>query len=102
MIRLYNLYLPSRLFTFIAIDGAILLAVAAITMHPAAVFHLHMPAWRPVLLAGAMSAVFLWCLYLFDLYELDWKPTWQEVFVRSLRALGVAMLLLIPFWWLAV
>ena len=32
MIRLYNLYLPSRLFTFIAIDGLILLAVAAVTM----------------------------------------------------------------------
>ena len=102
MIRLYNLYLPSRLFTFIAIDGLILLAVAAVTMHPADVFHLHFSAWRPLLLPGLMSVVFLWCLYLFDLYELDLKPTWQDVFVRSLRALGVAMILLIPVWWLAV
>jgi hypothetical protein len=47
MIRLYNLYLPSRLFTFIAIDGLILLAVAAITMHPADVFHLHFSCTFP-------------------------------------------------------
>lgn len=102
MIRLYNLYLPSRLFTFIAIDAVILLAVGVVTIHPA-FLHLHyVPDWRPLLIAGLMGAVFLWCMYLFDLYELDLKPTWQDVFVRALRALGVAMLLLIPVWWFTV
>jgi exopolysaccharide biosynthesis polyprenyl glycosylphosphotransferase len=100
MIRLYNLYLPSRLFTFVAIDAAILLGVGVVTVHPA-FLHLHnVPAWRPIMLAALMCAVFLWCMYLFDLYQLDLKPTWQDIFVRSLRALGVAILLLIPVWWL--
>jgi exopolysaccharide biosynthesis polyprenyl glycosylphosphotransferase len=51
-------------------------------------------------MAVFIGTVCLWCLYLFDLYDLDLATSGHEVFMRCLRALGCGILLIAPVWWL--
>lgn len=100
MVKLCNVYLPSRMFMFIAIDGAILVLLALATLHPALMHMPVVPTWRSIGLAFFIGTVCLWCLYLFDLYDLDLATSGNEVFMRCLRALGCGILLIAPVWWL--
>jgi exopolysaccharide biosynthesis polyprenyl glycosylphosphotransferase len=95
MIRFSNLYLPSRLFLIVALDGllmamAVYLAFAGVSTAEAVL--------------GALSAatMLVGCFYIFDLYDLDaTRKTW-DVLRRGLRAMGTGFLLLIPFWTLLI
>jgi exopolysaccharide biosynthesis polyprenyl glycosylphosphotransferase len=91
MIRVSNLYLPSRLFVIVAADGilltaAVFLSLGALTVPRAAVVSLF------------AAAVFLGCFYIFDLYDLDATRKTRDVLLRSLRAIGAGSLLLTPVW----
>lgn len=91
MIKVSNLYLPSRLFAIVAVDG-ILLAAAVF-------FSLPRLTPQKAEVASALAAViFLACFYLFDLYDLDATRKAGDVLLRSLRALGTGFLLLMPVW----
>ena len=100
MIRFCNLYLPSQLFLFIAIDGFFLTFVllAALNAGPAHLFML--PTWRTLAMAASGGAVSIWCLYFFDLYDLDLTKGTPEILLQCLRALGCGILLVAPVWWL--
>lgn len=91
MIRFSNLYLPSRLFVIVALDG-LLMAVAVYFSFAG------LPTSGAVLGSVCSATVFVACFYIFDLYDLDaTRKTW-DVLRRSLRALGTGFLLLIPLW----
>ncbi len=100
MIRVCNVYLPLRLFAFVVVDSVVLVLLAVAALHPG-VLHLHMlsPGHLPLIVL-MFVAVLLWCMYLFDLYDLDVRTSGQQFFQRSLRALGCAVLLMAPAWWL--
>ena len=100
MVKLCNVYLPSRMFMFIAIDGIILVMLALATLHPSLMHVQPLPTWRSVAMAFFIGTVCLWCLYLFDLYDLDLASSGNEIFMRCLRALGCGILLIAPVWWL--
>lgn len=100
MVRLCNYYLPSRIFTFALLDAFVLLALGLATLQPG-LLHLHgAPSWKLFAICLSFVGVLLWFMYLFDLYDLDLKANWHETFVRCLRALGCAILLVAPAWWL--
>ncbi|HEX5234128.1 MAG TPA: sugar transferase [Silvibacterium sp.] len=89
MIRVSNLYLPSRLFVIVAVDG-VLLSIAVFlslgTLSPA----------RAALVSTLSAATLLACFYIFDLYDLDATRKTRDVLLRTLRALGTGFLLLVP------
>jgi len=91
MIRFSNLYLPSRLFVIVALDGLMMAASVFLSLHG-------LPMPRMVLASLSAAAVFVACFYIFDLYDLDaTRKTW-DLLRRSLRALAIGLLLLIPLW----
>ena len=100
MIRFCNLYIPSQLFLFVAIDGIFLTFVllAALNAGPMHLFML--PTWRTFVMAATGGAVSIWCLYFFDLYDLDMARGTPELLLHALRALGCGILLIAPAWWL--
>jgi FlaA1/EpsC-like NDP-sugar epimerase len=91
MIRVSNLYLPSRLFVIVAVDGLLLTAAVFLSLGA-------LPATRAVAVSGAAALIFVACFYFFDLYDLDATRKTRDVLLRSLRALGTGFLLLTPFW----
>lgn len=91
MIRVSNLYLPSRLFVLLAVDGGLLTTAVFLSLRALS------PA-RAGVVSALAAAVFLGCLYLFDIYDLDATRKTRDVLLRSLRALGTGFLLLIPIW----
>lgn len=91
MIRVSNLYLPSRLFVIVAVDG-LLLATAIFLSLGASSFP------RAAAVSGIAAATFVACFYLFDLYDLDATRKTRDVLLRSLRAMGTGLFLLIPLW----
>lgn len=91
MIRVSNLYLPSRLFVLLAVDGSLLTAAVFLSLRA-------LPTTRAGAVSAVAAAVFVACLYLFDLYDLDATRKTRDVLLRSLRALGTGFLLLIPIW----
>ena len=100
MIRYCNLYLPSRLFVFIALDG---LLITLVTMLALNAWHSHPFESSFFGSAGVVVAavvVWLWCFYVFDLYDLDATRSMRDVLLQGLRALGTGTLLLAPVWWL--
>lgn len=91
MIRVSNLYLPSRLFILLAIDGSLLTAAVFLSFRA-------LPPTRAAAVSALAASVFVACLYLFDLYDLDTTRETRDILLRSLRALGTGFLLLIPIW----
>lgn len=91
MIRVSNLYLPSRIFVIVAVDG-ILLAIAIFLSLGV------LPASKAAAVSALGAALFVACFYLFDLYDLDATRKTRDVLLRSLRALGTGFLLLAPVW----
>lgn len=91
MIKVSNLYLPSRLFAIVLVDG-ILLTAAVFFSLPG------LTTAKAELASVFASIVFLACFYLFDLYDLDATRRAGDVLLRSLRALGTGFLLLMPVW----
>lgn len=89
MIRVSNLYLPSRLFVIVAVDGVLLSIAVFLSLSPLS------PA-KAALASTLSAATFLACFYIFDLYDLDATRKTRDVLLRSLRALGTGFLLLIP------
>jgi hypothetical protein len=100
MIRLCNLYLPSQLFLFIAIDGAFLTLVLLAALNAGPMHLLPLPTWKTFFMAATGGAVSIWCLYFFDLYDLDLAKSTPELLLQGLRALGCGLLLIAPVWWL--
>jgi exopolysaccharide biosynthesis polyprenyl glycosylphosphotransferase len=91
MIRVSNLYLPSRLFILLAVDGSLLAAAVFLSLRS-------LPPTRAGAVSALAAAIFVACLYLFDLYDLDTTRKTRDVLFRSLRALGTGFLLLMPGW----
>lgn len=91
MIRVSNLYLPSRLFILLAIDGSLLTAAVFLSFRA-------LPLTRAGAVSAVAASVFVACFYLFDVYDLDTTRETRDILLRSLRALGTGFLLLIPIW----
>jgi exopolysaccharide biosynthesis polyprenyl glycosylphosphotransferase len=91
MIRVSNLYLPSRIFVIVAVDGILLTIAVFLSLGG-------LPLPRASAISGIAAAIFVACFYLFDLYDLDETRKTREVLLRSLRALGTGFLLLTPVW----
>lgn len=100
MIRFCNLYLPSQLFFYIAIDGTFLTLVLLAALNAGPMHLILLPTWKTFLMAATGGAVCIWCLYFFDIYDLDLASTTPEVLLQGLRALGCGILLIAPVWWL--
>lgn len=91
MIRISNLYLPSRLFVLVALDGILLTAAVFFSLQP-------LSASRAAVESACAAAVFVACLYIFDVYDLDATRHVRDVLLRSLRGLGIGFILLTPLW----
>ena|ERR1700758_2452755 len=89
MIQVSNLYLPSRLFILLAVDGSLLTAAVFLSLRT-------LTPGRAAAVSAIAAAVFIACLYLFDLYDLDATRKTRDVLLRSLRGLGTGSLLLVP------
>ena len=62
MIQVSNLYLPSRLFILLAVDGSLLTAAVFLSLRT-------LTPGRAAAVSAIAAAVFIACLYLFDLYS---------------------------------
>jgi exopolysaccharide biosynthesis polyprenyl glycosylphosphotransferase len=100
MIRFCNLYIPSQLILFVAIDGIFLTFVLLAALNAGPVHLFMLPTWRTFVMAATGGAVSIWCLYFFDLSDLDLARGTPELLLRGLRALGCGILLVAPAWWL--
>ncbi len=100
MIKLCNLYLPSRLFVFILIDGTFFSTVLLATLHSDPRVTLHWSGWQDIVASGLACATCIGCMYLFGLYDLDLNCSGHDILLRSLRAMGCGVLLVVPMWWL--
>lgn len=100
MIKICNLYLPSRLFLFITLDGVFLSLALLATLHSDSSLVPRLTGWRYLIMSISGGCICLCCMYLFDLYDLDviWRS--HDVLLQSLRATGCGVLLIVPMWWL--
>ena len=95
MIRVSNLYLPSRMFVIVAADGLLVSAAVFLSLGS-------MPLPRAAVVSAIASAIFVACFYIFDVYDLDATRKTRDVLLRSLRALGTGCLFLVPLWTLLI
>ncbi len=99
MIRVFNLYVPSRKLLLVAGDafliavGFLLLLEPNVALDTAATLQLY-----SIVLLG--SLVCIWSFYFSDLYENAVLRDKQMVLVAGLRGLGLSALLLSPLVWL--
>lgn len=101
MVRVFNLYIPSRKLLLMAGDS-LLIAVgfSLLLAHNAAG---DAPAKLQLYaLAGLATLIGVWSFYFSDLYENETLCSNQALLVSGLRGLGISALLLSPLVWLMV
>ena len=96
MVRLFNVYYPTRVLVLVAgeglIVGASFLAAALIRLGPDSFLVLHYEYGYQKILGITVLALF--CLHYFDLYDLQRIPTRGEIWFRILVVLGILSFLL--------
>jgi exopolysaccharide biosynthesis polyprenyl glycosylphosphotransferase len=95
MVKVFNRYLPLRLFIFLAIDFACLLLISAFCIVASASWGTSHASYGllPAFCTGVLCVA---GLYFFDLYDLEVTRHSNDVFIAAMRAVGVGALLLVP------
>lgn len=98
MIKLFNRYLPSKLFMFIAVDAMCILALTTIALSFALGNDAAHSAKLLLLVSGA-SAIWIGAFYFCDLYDLDATRKTADVLSQSIRAVGMGAIVIAPIAW---
>ncbi|MBW4027387.1 MAG: sugar transferase [Acidobacteria bacterium] len=102
MVKVSNLYVPSRLLLVAGID-IVVASMASFVLLRAGQWeaqNIQQGALLPLGVALSVG-VYLFCFYLFGLYDLDVSYSVQQTLIRSLKAVSTGILLLIPVWYWA-
>ncbi len=95
MIKIFNRYLPLRLFIFMGLDALCLVVVTAVCLLIATDWGTTRSS-HGLLLIVCTGALCLMALYFFDLYDLDLTRHSSDVIIGTMRAVGVGALFLAP------
>ncbi len=98
MVKLFNRYLPSRLFMFIAVDALCILVLTAGALGSALGNDAAHSA-RLLLLVCAAVTIWIGAFYFCDLYDLDATRKAADILAQSVRAVGMGALLVAPIAW---
>jgi exopolysaccharide biosynthesis polyprenyl glycosylphosphotransferase len=99
MIRMFNLYVPSRKLLLVAGDAFLLAAGFFFLLEP----HVRLDTLERVQFYGLVllaAVIGIWSFYFSDLYENETLRSKQMVLMSGLRGLGISALLLSPLAWL--
>ncbi len=95
MVRIFNRYLPLRLFIFVGLDALCLLAVTTMCLLVATDLRTARSGLG-LLLILSTGMLFLIALYFFDLYDLDQTRHSHDIISSTMRSVGVGALVLAP------
>ncbi|MEO6803935.1 MAG: sugar transferase [Granulicella sp.] len=95
MVRLFNRYLPLRVFIFVGIDALSLMAITTLCLL-AATNWVTARSIQGVLLILSTGGLCVTALYFFDLYDLDLTRYSRDIISGTMRAVGAGALFLAP------
>lgn len=99
MIRVFNLYIPSRKLLLVAGDALLLLGGFFVLLEPQIPLDT-MGAVRFYVLVVLAALAAIWSFYFSDLYENETLRSGEKILMSGLRGLGICAIVLSPLAWL--
>lgn len=99
MLRVFNLYIPSRKMLLVAGDALLLVVGFFVLLEPQIPLDT-MAAVRFYILVALAAMAAIWSFYFSDLYENGTLRSGRMILTSGLRVLGICAILLSPFAWL--